>query len=48
MLKIGVKRRRTRAQIEEDERLEIEERERQQSILVELDHLRSRFREVEA
>ena len=48
MLKIGVKRRRTRTQIEEEERLEFEERERQQSALAELDHLRSRFREVEA
>ena len=47
MLKIGVKRRRTKAQIEEDERLELEERERQQSALVELAELRSRVNEAE-
>ena len=29
MLKVGVKRKRTKAQIEEDERLELEEREKQ-------------------
>ena len=47
MLKIGVKRRRTKAQIEEDERLELEERERQQSALAELAELRSRVNEAE-
>ena len=45
MLKIGVKRRRTKAQIEEDERLELEERERQQSALVELAQLRTQVNE---
>ena len=45
MLKVGVKRRRTKAQIEEDERLELEERERQQSALAELAQLRTQVNE---
>ena len=41
MLKVGVKRRRTKAQIQEQEREELEERERQQSALAELAELRA-------